>query len=180
LLRPKLDVSRWTWLPLLSGMAVAAAIRERTGLEAKLKWPNDVLVHGKKICGILVEAVDNGGLLDGVVVGMGVNTAMTPSQLPIATATSLAILGAKCDSSEVVAHILLALDGYYRRWESGEDLRPDYVRMCETIGQEVRVVVSDDEEYVGLAEGVDEAGCLLARVDGELKVFAAGDVYHLR
>ena len=98
LVRPDCDdLSRWAWLPLVTGLAVAEALRETAGVPAAVKWPNDVLVGGKKICGILTERVlGPGGAA--VVIGIGVNTAMTPEQAPVEQATSLAMEG--CSSSQ--------------------------------------------------------------------------------
>ena len=90
LLRPtSVPLHRWGWLPLLTGVAVADAVAD-LGIRAKLKWPNDVEVDGRKLAGILVEAVSTP---DGMaaVVGVGLNVAMTAEQLPVPHATSLAL-----------------------------------------------------------------------------------------
>lgn len=73
LLRPSLTIplERWTWLPLLAGLAVADALVQVAGVPARLKWPNDVLIEDRKVCGILVERVG-----DAAVIGMGINTAL--------------------------------------------------------------------------------------------------------
>jgi len=181
LLRPPPDVatSRWLWLPLLTGLAVADGIRTATGIRADLKWPNDVLIDGRKVCGILSERVErHAGAA--AILGMGVNTTLTEEHLPVPTATSLSLAGADVEPGEVAAAILEALAEWYIRWLAGSDLRVDYAARCSSVGRTVRVQLSATEAVVGEATGVDAYGCLLVQVDGEQRAFAAGDVSHLR
>jgi BirA family biotin operon repressor/biotin-[acetyl-CoA-carboxylase] ligase len=181
LLRPPSDVpaSRWLWLPLLTGLAVADGIRAATGIRADLKWPNDVLIEGRKVCGILAERVD-GDAGAAAIIGMGVNTTLAEDQLPVPTATSLALAGADVAPGEVAAAILAALGEWYLRWLDGSDLRLDYAARCSSVGRTVRVQLSATESVVGEATGVDANGCLLVDVNGTQRAFAAGDVSHLR
>ena len=176
---PGVPASRWLWLPLLTGLAVADGIRTATGLRADLKWPNDVLIDGRKVCGILAERVDgNGGAA--AIIGMGVNTTLPADQLPVPTATSLALAGAEVHPGEVVAAILQALGNGYLRWLRGDDLRAEYAARCSSVGRTVRVQLSATESVEGEATGVDANGCLLVQVNGTQRAFAAGDVAHLR
>ena len=183
MLRPEgMPAARWPWLPLVAGLAVAEALREAAGADARVKWPNDVLVGGKKICGILAERVDGGGG-PAVVVGMGVNTAMTAAQLPVAAATSLAVLGLPSEPGPVVVSILRRFEVWYGRWLSGTDLVAGYTRACDTIGRRVRVIVGEpsaQSAVEGEAVGVDGDGHLLVDTDGCVRAFAAGDVTHVR
>ena len=91
LLRPAREPATWTWLPLLAGLAVADSLRAMADVPAVLKWPNDVLVDGAKICGILAERVDapSGAAC---VLGLGINVHLAADELPVPTATSLAVL----------------------------------------------------------------------------------------
>ncbi|MFZ0529317.1 MAG: biotin--[acetyl-CoA-carboxylase] ligase [Propionicimonas sp.] len=177
LLRPPatLPLRRWLWLPLLTGLAVADGLRGAGGVLAELKWPNDVLIDDRKVAGILAERVG-----DAVVLGMGINTTLRADQLPVPTATSLALAGAAVEPGEVAACVLEALEGWYRRWVDGEDLRPAYVGRCTSVGRDVRVQLSATEAAVGRASGIDPDGCLVVEVGGRERVFAAGDVVHLR
>jgi BirA family biotin operon repressor/biotin-[acetyl-CoA-carboxylase] ligase len=181
LLRPPSDVpaSRWLWLPLLTGLAVADGIRAATGVRADVKWPNDVLIDGRKVCGILAERVD-GEAGAAAIIGMGVNTTLAADQLPVPTATSLELAGAEVHPGEVAAAILEALGEWYLRWLGGSDLRVDYAARCSSVGRTVRVLLSATESVTGEATGVDANGCLLVEVDGLQRAFAAGDVSHLR
>src|SRR6478735_7289277 len=88
-------VARWPWLPLVTGVAVADGLRAAAGIEAAVKWPNDVLIDDRKVCGILAERVD-----DAAVIGMGINTTLTEDELPVATATSLALAGSQASTTE--------------------------------------------------------------------------------
>ncbi len=181
LLRPQPGVpaERWLWLPLLAGIAVAEGLRSAAGVEAQLKWPNDVLIDGRKVCGILSERVD-GPAGAAVVLGMGVNTTLAADQLPVPTATSLALAGGRAEAEPVVAGVLEALGRWYSLWLAGIDLRADYASRCSSVGRSVRVELGPGEAVVGEATGVDAAGRLLVRVGATERPFAAGDVVHLR
>lgn len=179
LLRPPAAAPRrWLWLPPVAGLAVADGLRAAAGVDARLKWPNDVLIDGRKVCGILAERVE--GTPPAAVIGMGINTLLAENELPVPTATSLALAGATATTAEVVRDVLGALAGWYRRWADGDDLREAYTAHCDTVGRRVRVVVSETEAVEGEAAGVDVDGQLLVRAGGVLRSFAAGDVWHLR
>ena len=180
LLRPAgVPASRWMWLPLVTGLAVAAGLRAEAGVPAEVKWPNDVLIGGRKVCGILSERVET-PQGPGAVIGMGINTELRAEDLPVATATSLAIEGATASAQDVALGVLTHLEGWYRRWLAGEDLRDAYAAGCTSIGRRVRVIVSPAESVEGMAEAVDEYGRLVVRHGGRSSVFSAGDVMHLR
>jgi BirA family biotin operon repressor/biotin-[acetyl-CoA-carboxylase] ligase len=103
------------WLPLLTGIAVAAALRAEAGAAATLKWPNDVLVDGRKIAGILAEAHG-----DAVVAGVGLNVTLTRAELPVPTATSLLLENAAClDRGRLLAAVLTELASRYTAWAAG-------------------------------------------------------------
>jgi BirA family transcriptional regulator, biotin operon repressor / biotin---[acetyl-CoA-carboxylase] ligase len=182
------------WLPLLSGMAMRAALSEVAGVAGRLKWPNDVLVQeleqGQpdqeapwlKISGVLCEMVPGSGL---VVIGAGANIAQERSELPVETATSLALCGAgEVRREDVIAGYLGALAGLHRTWAGGgaglQDLRADYRSFCLTIGLQVDVHQPDGRVVRGTATGVDDTGRLLVDEAGLSRVHAAGDVVHVR
>jgi len=180
LLRPTdVDDARWTWIPLLTGVAVAKAVSEvAPDLDVRLKWPNDVEVGGRKLAGILVERVETP---DGpaAVVGIGLNVAMTPDQLPIPNATSLAIEGASADVVAVRDLVLRAIGRWYAKWRTeaaNTTLRSAYLDWSGTVGQDVVVTLSDGSTVEGEATDVDEFGRLV--VGGQ--PVGAGDVTHVR
>ncbi len=175
------DVSpeRWPWLPLLTGVAAASAVRRVTGREVDLKWPNDVLSEGHKLGGILLERVDHAGAA-AAVVGVGINCAQTAEELPVPEATSLAIVtGASVDRSDLLAALVEELAARYDEWRQGADLRAAYLERCATPGQDVRVAVPRGE-VVGRAVDVDEAGRLVVRTEAGEERLGAGDVVHVR
>jgi BirA family biotin operon repressor/biotin-[acetyl-CoA-carboxylase] ligase len=189
LVRPSaVPPARRGWLPLLTGVAVASAVTGVTGVQAKLKWPNDVLVGPGKLAGILAEAAG-----DAVVVGVGLNVSAGPDELPppgpgALAATSLRIAGpATPDREPLLLAILAGFERWYQAWQqAGGDpdrcgLRAEYTRLSGTIGRLVRAELPGGKALSGSAVGVDPDGRLLVRVSPgtELPV-AAGDVVHLR
>ena len=188
LLKPAVPPARLGWLPLLTGVAVAAAVTTVTGVETRLKWPNDLLAADAKLAGILAEAAG-----DAVVVGIGLNVSTEPAEFPsprpgALPATSLRAAGATAPNREDI--LLAILDGFerwYRAWQrAGGDpdrsgLRPGYTRLSATIGRTVRAELPGGQMLSGPAAGVDSDGRLLVRVSSGSEVaVAAGDVVHLR
>ncbi len=131
LLVPGEDVAaeRWPWLPLMAGVAAAAAVRRVTGVEVELKWPNDVLADGHKLGGLLLERVERDGEA-AAVVGIGINCSQTREELPIPEATSLALVtGAPVDRLTLVTTLVEELAAHYDRWRGGDDLRAEYLEL---------------------------------------------------
>jgi len=178
LVRPRRPLAAWGWLSLLAGMAVVDGLRAASGVPAVLKWPNDVLIGGRKVCGILSEAVAAPGA-PAAVLGMGLNIALRDEDLPVPTATSLLLEGSTAPAAEVAAAILDALAGWYARWDAGEPLGDAYRDRCDTLGRAVRVLVPGGQ-VEGTASGVDADGALLVSTAAGQRAFAAGDVVHLR
>ncbi|HLN69293.1 MAG TPA: biotin--[acetyl-CoA-carboxylase] ligase [Streptosporangiaceae bacterium] len=195
LLRPSsVPRARLGWLPLLAGVAVAAAVRAVAAVDAQLKWPNDVLagpaanalaggsgptaaggqgsavVPPGKLAGILAEAAG-----DAVVVGIGVNVSTGPAELPPPgpgglAATSLAIEGAAADRAVLLAEILAGLERRYRAWSAvfgdteRSGLRAEYTGLCGTLGRRVRVELPGGRVLDGVAAALDTDGRLLVSV----------------
>ena len=205
LLRPtQVPPARWGWLPLLTGLAVLDAVNA-TGVDARLKWPNDVLVGERKLAGILAERVagsDTDGT-DGVVVGIGVNVSLTAEELPMPTATSLLVEGARVlDRDPLLRALLRALGRRYDAWrvvhgqvggvaEGGDGTRAAYICACSTLGRTVRVELPGGAVATGRARDVDPDGRLVVDRDDATDnsgdpggapcpfVLASGDVVHL-
>ena len=125
------------WLPLLTGVAVAAALRAEAAVPAVLeKWPNDVLIGERKLAGILAEAHG-----DAIVVGVGLNVTSGPAELAVPTATSLRLEGAAAGREALLEAILAGLAGRYRAWcaaPGAPGWREDYLRWCATVGRRSR------------------------------------------
>ena len=187
LLRQPLEPARWGWLPLLAGVACADAVEQVTGVQAGLKWPNDVLVGERKLAGILAERRAGDGQGDALVLGIGLNVSLTADELPVPTATSLALESEEpVDRDPVLRAVLRALEHRYRRFLSagGDPVRSqlleEYRTRCTTVGREVRVLLPADRELLGRAVDVDVEGRLVVEgPDGRVPV-AAGDVVHVR
>lgn len=192
LLKPAVPPARRGWLPLLAGVAVAAAVTGVTGVETGLKWPNDLLAADAKLAGILAEAAG-----DAVVVGIGLNVSTEPAELShllaptrpgALPATSLRAAGATAlDRASLLLAILGELEHWYRAWQrAGGDpdrsgLRQEYLRWSATIGRTVRAELPGGQALSGPAAGVDSDGRLLVRLSSGSEVaVAAGDVVHLR
>jgi BirA family transcriptional regulator, biotin operon repressor / biotin---[acetyl-CoA-carboxylase] ligase len=180
-LLPSLGADAVPWLPLAAGLAMRDAV---AGLlpdpsRATVKWPNDVLVGGRKVCGVL------GRLAGGAaVIGAGVNVRLGADELPVPTATSLTLEGAIDDDLD---DRLLA--GYLGRLTSlvtalaadgPDELRAAVVAACDTIDREVRVELPDGRDLLGRAVGIGRDARLHVASDDGIEQVAAGDVVHLR
>lgn len=189
LLRPPVPLLHWGWLPLLAGVAVHEAVGAVSGVRVALKWPNDLLagaganpaVFGK-VAGILAQTSGTA-----VVVGIGVNVSTARADLPVESATSLALCGAaEVDRQELLAAILTRLDARYGQWALAEGdaevcgLAAAYRDACATIGQVVAVAATNGSVTRGIAVAVDSAGRLRVAVDGTVQAIGAGDVEHVR
>lgn len=179
-LRPHVETQqapRFTLATALGVYRLAASL----GLVPDIKWPNDVLIEGKKICGILLELQGSMEQLESLVVGFGVNvnTEAFPEALS-QSATSLCIAGGKpYDRAEVLASLVNELEPLFDACEQDESyakLLEDYRRCCGTLHKEISVTGVTGAR-TGIAEGIDELGRLLLRLpDGSLEAVAAGDV----
>lgn len=196
LLRPgAVSPALFGWLPLVTGLAVRDGLVAAGGVDATLKWPNDVLVDGCKIAGILSEMTtvpaegDFSLRLPALVVGLGINVTLTREQLPIPHATSLALAGGTTDRDAVARAVLEALARRHDQWRGCERgsgssisdaLLAEYSGACSTLGAEVRVLLPGDVVRTGRADRVDREGRLVVVTpEGEVAV-AAGDVTHVR
>ncbi|GAA6527331.1 biotin--[acetyl-CoA-carboxylase] ligase [Intrasporangium sp. DVR] len=172
------------WVPLLAGVALARAIGSVTAagglrLEARLKWPNDVLLPAdgdRKVAGILCEFTEGPGVR-AVVVGTGVNVDQTRDELPVETATSLRLAGADVRREDLVIAYLTELAEVL---DSGPQGRAEYRSACSTIGEHVRVHLPSGGIAEGRAVRVDDSGALVVDVAGGEQPFSAGDVVHVR
>ncbi len=177
LFRPEPDA-----LPLLSplaGVAVARSIRQVAGLHPSIKWPNDVMIDGRKVAGILAESALSGSQVQHAIVGIGINVALDVSSDPeiAATATSLnRAAEAEINRAELLRRILQHMDALYLDIRRGRSPIPEWRRWLDTLGQRV-IVTHYGAADTGLAEDIDEQGNLLLRTEaGELLTLTAGDI----
>lgn len=168
LLRPRLPPEVVTLLPLLAGTSVAEALDE-WGIEAALKWPNDVLAGGRKLAGILVESTSGASGVETAMVGIGVNVMLDPTSLgsPLAerTASIASLTGRGADPLEVAAAVLARLAVWYHALQDGRSeavLEAWRARSVPWWGREVEIR-SEGRLLKGRLEGIDESGALLLR-----------------
>jgi BirA family transcriptional regulator, biotin operon repressor / biotin---[acetyl-CoA-carboxylase] ligase len=196
LLRPvTVPASRRGWLPLLTGVAVATAVRSAASVAATLKWPNDVLAGDRKLAGILAEQSGQSGQSGSggaLVIGIGLNVATPSDALPVSPgglrATSLLAEGAADVGREpLLVEVLRSFERWYLPFRADPDpartgLLAEYRSLCATLGRQVRVDLPGGRVLSGTAEDVDADGCLLVREDATTGVspVSAGDVIHLR
>ncbi|RYV52027.1 biotin--[acetyl-CoA-carboxylase] ligase [Pengzhenrongella frigida] len=195
--RPPLDALGW--LPLLAGLGAVYALRATAGVQAGLKWPNDLLVPqpgaveldgwgtDRKVGGILTELVRTPAG-SAVVLGIGVNVTQVADELPVPSAISLALAGAQDLDREVLLDALVeAFADLSARWTAaGGDavaagLADEVTAVCLTIGRRVRVALPGGTELVGLARRLGPDGALVVIDDGGVEhTVLAGDVLHVR
>ncbi|AWB88595.1 biotin--[acetyl-CoA-carboxylase] ligase [Homoserinimonas hongtaonis] len=193
LLRPAFSAESFGWLPLIAGLAMARAVRgaladddSPAAASVGVKWPNDVLIAGNKVSGLLAELVAG----PAVVLGAGVNLAFAADELPTPTATSLTVEGARGDGlpdrvlSVYLSELRAAYDQLVRH--NGDavaaGLADAVAAECVTLGRDVRLTLPSGEEPVARALEIDEYGRLIVRRadDGTRMTIAAGDVTHVR
>lgn len=176
--RPGLKVDRAQSLNMICGLGIRQAIHELTALPAQLKWPNDIMLHGRKTGGILTEMSSSGERLDYVVVGIGLNVNVDISALPAEfRATSIAHeLGRTIPRLPLLNEALRFIEQRYSALRAGESPLADWAAALETLGQRVQLHTGQSV-WQGLATGVDEEGALLLRLDdGQLRRVLLGDI----
>ena len=198
LLRPQTPAGRplpaesLGWFGLLAGLAMTRACNSvlPEGSRAQLKWPNDVLIGDRKVCGVLSELVNTPQGV-ALIVGTGVNIALTEKDLPVPTATSLLLSGADPESTTIDTVLATYLTEFSRISKvftsaagnvRSSGLLEQVSEACGTLGQSVRVELPSGESPVGTAIGINEHGSLVVELGNcaEPLVVAAGDVTHLR
>jgi BirA family biotin operon repressor/biotin-[acetyl-CoA-carboxylase] ligase len=184
LLRPEAPVDTWGWLPLLTGLAARDALATATGVDVALKWPNDLLARPseKKLAGILAQTTG-----PAVVIGIGLNVSTTEDELPVDTATSLALEGASdLDRTRLLVAIAREFDERVEHWTRARGdaeacgLLADYTAACLTLGRDVTVSTTAGPALEGRAVGIDPDGRLQLERNGRITAIGAGDVEHLR
>ena len=179
LLRPKFEPQYAPMLTLVMGMAVAKAVKT-LGFDVSIKWPNDVVVSHKKICGILTEMGVRDGKIDYAVIGVGINVNIKEFPEEMADkATSLYLeSGKEFDRSQIPGLVMEAFEEYYEKFAATCDLsglKEEYESILANYNQPVRVLAK--EPYEGVARGITDGGELLVeKTDGTIVAVSAGEV----
>lgn len=181
LLRPDIAPTHASMLTIVAALATARAVEEITGLVTGIKWPNDIVINKRKICGILTEMSADMDRIEYVVIGIGVNVNMTQFEEEIADrATSLRIEGGKSVSrSQLIVKMLSYFEAYYEQFVKTEDLSAmldDYNERLVNRGREVKIV-ERQREWQAVAMEINQDGELLVKLsDGTVKKVMSGEV----
>ncbi|MFC1973794.1 biotin--[acetyl-CoA-carboxylase] ligase [Chloroflexota bacterium] len=177
------NIQQLPQLIMVASLAVSRSIEKTFEMKADIKWPNDILIGGKKVCGILTESAIRGQTVDWAIVGIGLNVNLNPADFPdiTTTATSLsAELGRKVPRLDILRNLLSEIELLYLALRRGEPIHREWQSRLETLGKTVKVNCGGLTEE-GQAEGVNNDGSLLFRhSDGRLSVITAGEVTPLK
>jgi BirA family biotin operon repressor/biotin-[acetyl-CoA-carboxylase] ligase len=168
-------------LVMAASLAVSRCVETVTGLRPEIKWPNDILIKGKKVGGILIESNVQEGRVIYAIIGIGINVNLDVASFPeiYATATSLSHeLGREVPRLDLVRHLLREIESYYLASSSGDSVYEQWQQRLITLGKKVRATSATGETVLeGIAESVDHDGSLWLRLDdGRLSRVLAGDV----
>lgn len=180
LLEPNLQMENIAGLTLVMALAVADAIFELTGYKVLIKWPNDIVLNGKKICGILTELIlkDNGYA---VIVGIGinVNTDQFPEEIIEVAGSIKSETGREISRAQLIASVLKYFEKYYEQYHKTQDfslLKESYQRNLANLNKEVQVL-DPKGPYKGIAKGINDTGALIVlREDGKECAVDSGEV----
>lgn len=182
LLRPRCDIARAAQLSFLTAVALSDVVRDLVGADHAVgcKWPNDVLVDGAKVAGILLESQATGSDLSAVVIGTGVNIVSHPPVEAVETpATSLRALGVPADAATVLERYVAGFAHWLDIWtaEGFAPVRRQWLTYAVGLGRPIRVRLAKDALH-GTFEGLDESGGLRIVTDaGDSRTITAGDVF---
>ena len=170
---PKRSRSDWGFVSHLAALCMSEIISNNLNITVSLKWPNDILIADKKVCGLIAQAT-----ADGIIIGIGLNVGMSLAELPVATATSLAIAESdQLDRNQILIQFLERFSLRFLDWDTGRDFIDEYSQVSATLGCDVQIEVAGRENRIGFAQSITASGAL-ALADGfEVNV---GDVVHLR
>ncbi|MBS1263904.1 MAG: putative biotin ligase [Methanonatronarchaeales archaeon] len=184
LLRPRMAPTEAQKMTLLAGLAVARALRG-LGVDARIKWSNDVVIDGKKVCGVLTEMSAEENAVDYIVIGIGINANTDPGELPEEIRDDSAILrdelGGEIDLRELAASLLEEFDELYVGTQDGnfEEVLTGWKELSETLGREVLIETRRDR-FVGYAVGLSRDGALVVELpDGDFRRVTGGLCRHL-
>jgi BirA family biotin operon repressor/biotin-[acetyl-CoA-carboxylase] ligase len=182
LLRPDLRPQEVTQLTIVGATALARSVREQTGIRPEIKWPNDLLIRGRKVAGILTELSAEVDHVKYVIIGIGIDVNQSSADFPMdlrKIATSLRIeTGEPVNRAELATRLIRELDRDYARIQAGafEEVADEWQELCGTLHRNVRIRIGD-RVVEGVAESLDTDGALLLRTQhGRLERVTGGDV----
>ena len=182
ILRPNVPTARIGLITLATGVAIAKSIRS-LGVDARIKWPNDVLIHGKKISGVLTEVNATFNEIDWIVVGIGIDSNLKledfSEDIRIGTTTLTEELPAKVDENELIAIFLNEFEKVYELYKDGEieTILKDWRDLADTIGKYVNITQTGGKVTQGYVVGINNEGSLIIeRQDGALEKIISGEL----
>ncbi len=183
ILKPEIRVSDAVKLVFVASLAVAETLRDLYGLKVETKWPNDVMVDNKKVCGILAEMSSMGEHLKFVVLGIGVNANFNvretfPEELQKSVISLHDVLGKKVKREQIFKKLLEKLENLYTCFLQGGfvQILEEWKKLASFLGRQVEVL-SDSQKWTGTALNVEEDGSLILKLDdGTVKRFLSGDI----
>jgi len=185
ILRPAIPTHKAPLITMAGAVAVASAIRSVCGVDAGIKWPNDILISGKKVCGLLTEMSAEQDRIRHIVLGIGIDVNMRPDELPpdirALTTTLSEAKGSTVNRTVLLRQLLRDMDHWYRQFlVQDADVLAEWKKLNVTFGR--RITVSGTGELLeGIAQGIDEDGRLIVKQNnGVLRLIAAGDVTILK
>lgn len=179
-LRPELSPVDAPKLTIMSAVAVAEAIIQATGVFAKIKWPNDILVDGKKVCGILTEMSAEMDIINHVIIGIGINVNNSdfPKELKDKSISLCQIKGQQVSRIVLLSTLLEKLEHYYAiaETEGFEEIFKKWRLLCVNLGQKVKII-GKNNSFEGIVLDIDTSGALLIKtISGQVMKVMSGDV----
>lgn len=181
LIRPDIKPQNASKLTIIAAVAVWAGIYKATGLKCKIKWPNDIICNGKKICGILTEMSTEMQSINYIVIGIGINTGNDsfPDDIKeVATSIKIEAGGKSYKRSSIIAEVINSFDIYYEKFTECQNLgfiKEDYNKYLVNAGERVKIF-GEKESYEAVALGIDDDGELLINRDGKIVKIVSGEV----
>lgn len=194
LLVPETTIQYLGWIPLMAGVAIAQALEQQTGIRVDLKWPNDLLIGGRKLAGVLCDSFRNPAHQTCVVIGFGINVNLSQSEFPLELQSSATSLQIQChcavDREELIIKVITSLE---KNWENLRSNGPqsylvEYKHWCVTIGQTIQVQFPDGSQLQGLAHSIGDHGQLRVipspsdsnKQSARIRDIHSGEIIHLR
>lgn len=182
------------WIPLMAGVAIAQALQQQTGIRINLKWPNDLLIGGRKLGGVLCDSFRNPEHQTCVVIGFGINVNLSQPEFPLELQTSATSLQIQChcalDREALIIKVITSLE---ENWENLRSYGPqsyfaEYKHWCATIGHMIQVQFPDGSQLQGLAHSIGEHGQLRVipspsdsnEQSARMRDIHSGEILHLR
>lgn len=180
LLKPDIEPGNASMLTLVMGMAVRDALDSVAGIDARIKWPNDIVCEGKKVCGILTEMSAQIDYINHIVIGVGINVHNQefPEEMRRIATSVYALTGNHISRAKLVAESMNRFEEYYARYLKHQNLRElleEYNSHLINRGRMVRVL-DMKKDYMGIARGINEGGELIVETDGGIRYVSAGEV----